>query len=68
MNAFVCLAISLSHDTVQQWPEFARRNSCRDLCSLERGDQPDGEIYCGKAYKGGYDRLNTFSAETGAGN
>lgn len=42
-------------------------NACWELCCLEHGIQPDGQMPSDKTIGGGDDSFNTFFSETGAG-
>uniref|UniRef100_A0A452QEE9 Tubulin/FtsZ GTPase domain-containing protein n=1 Tax=Ursus americanus TaxID=9643 RepID=A0A452QEE9_URSAM len=42
-------------------------NACWELCCLEHGIQPDGQMPSDKTIRGGVDSFNTFFSETGAG-
>jgi tubulin alpha len=42
-------------------------NACWELCCLEHGIQPDGQLPMAKTMGGSDDSVNTFFSETGAG-
>ncbi|XP_050416827.1 tubulin alpha-2/alpha-4 chain-like, partial [Patella vulgata] len=56
-----CISIHVGQAGVQMG------NACWELCCLEHGIQPDGQMPSDKTIGGGDDSFNTFFSETGAG-